>query len=271
MTSPNPNAARYETVTDAGPDAPWMTMVHGVSQDRRVFSAQVADFRGRFRLLLIDLPGHGLSTDIPGPYGLAEFASAIRATFAEVGVDRTHFWGTHLGAGAGLLLACREPGLFLSLVLEGPVFPGRTLPMVSGILARIAAIATEQGMDAARRVWWEEGAWFAAMRDNPACRGAEHRAIIEDFQGRPWLDAGLATRPIDPIDGLLAKLKVPVLIYNGEHDVPDFLQAADALEAALPACGRGIIPDAAGFPFWEFPDRVNAEVRSFLDSLPPSG
>lgn len=270
MTNENSAAARYETVVDAGPDAPWMTMVHGVSQDRRVFSAQVTAFRGRFRLLLIDLPGHGLSTDMPGPYGLAEFASAIRATFGEAGVECTHFWGTHLGAGAGLLLACRKPDLFLSLILEAPVFPGRPLPVVSGILARIAATATEQGMDAARRTWWEDGAWFAAMRDNPECRGEEHRAIIEDFQGRPWLDAGLATRPIDPIDGLLDDLTLPVLIYNGQHDVPDFLQAADALEAALSACVRRIVPDAAGFPFWEYPDRVNAEVRRFLGSLPPA-
>ncbi len=35
-------AARYETVSDAGPDGPWLTLVHGMSQDRRVFSAQVA-------------------------------------------------------------------------------------------------------------------------------------------------------------------------------------------------------------------------------------
>ncbi len=57
-------AARFEKVTRAAPDAPWITMVHGVSQNRRVFSAQVAAFGEDYRLLLIDLPGHGLSAEI---------------------------------------------------------------------------------------------------------------------------------------------------------------------------------------------------------------
>ena len=51
---------------------------------------------------------------------------------------------------------------------------------------------------------------------------------------------------------------------NGEHDLPDFFQAADNLSALLPNCRRTLIADGGGFPFWEFPERVNAEVRSFL-------
>lgn len=258
-------AARFEKVTRAAPDAPWITMVHGVSQDRRVFSAQVDAFGGDYRLLLIDLPGHGLSSEMTGPYGIAEFAASIEAAMAEAGVSRSHFWGTHIGAGAGLLLACRAPGLFQSLVLEGPVFPGRPLPAVSETLARIARTAREEGMAAARERWWEEGGWFAVMRARPGeCRAAEQRAIIADFAGGPWLDAGLTTRPLPPIDDALASLEIPALIMNGEKDLPDFIHVADQLEALLPKCRRSVIKEAGGFPLWEFPDPVNEAVRSFL-------
>jgi pimeloyl-ACP methyl ester carboxylesterase len=115
----------YELVLDAGPSAPWIVMVHGVSQDRRVFSAQVRDFSKAYRLMLIDLPGHGRSGALTGPYGLVEFASGIRAAVRNAGISRFHFLGTHIGAGAGLLLATRDPDLFASVLLEGPVFPGR--------------------------------------------------------------------------------------------------------------------------------------------------
>jgi pimeloyl-ACP methyl ester carboxylesterase len=267
MPASHASPARYETVTSAGRNAPWITMVHGVSQDRRVFSSQVEAFRSSFRLLLIDLPGHGRSSDLPGPYGLEEYAASIRAALRESAVERSHFWGTHLGAGAGLLLACRDPETFRSLVLEGPVFPGRPLPAVSEMLAEVARTARETGIEAAREKWWNEGGWFAVMRARPeACRAEEQRAMIDEFQGRPWLDAGLFGRPIEPIDGLLAKLDLPVLIMNGEHDLADFVEAAERLAAALPNCRRRVIEDAGGFPLWEFPGRVNAEVRRFLDS-----
>ncbi|NKB60230.1 MAG: alpha/beta fold hydrolase [Alphaproteobacteria bacterium] len=266
MPSDHPSLARYETITVAGPQAPWITMVHGVSQNRQLFSRQIEAFKADYQVILIDLPGHGLSSDIPGPYGLEEYASSIEGALNHAQVTQSHFWGTHLGAGTGLLLGCRQPEIFRSLILEGPVFPGRPLPSVNDTLADIATTAREKGIAAAREKWWQDGEWFDVMRANPKeCRAAEHRALIGEFGGQPWLDSGLASRPLPPIDTLLVELEIPVLIVNGEHEVPDFLDAADALEAALPNCRRATIPNAGGFPLWEFPARVNAKVRSFLE------
>ena len=235
-------AARYETVLDAGPTAPWLTLVHGMAQDRRVFSAQVAAFRESHRLLLVDLPGHGLSSALPGPYGLEEYAAAVGAALAGAGVERTHYWGTHTGAGVGLLLACREPERFASLVLEGPVIPGRLPPAVAEMLAQVGEIARRQGMDAARRHWWERSGWFAVMRGRPeAFRAEEQRAMTAEFEGGPWLDTR-APAPVAPIADLLAQLQLPVLIVNGEHDMSDFLQVAEELTHLLPHTRRAVIP-----------------------------
>ena len=265
MTINQTQPARYQVIASSRADAPWITMVHGVSQDHRVFDRQVDAFRDRYRLLLIDLPGHGLSSDLPGPYGLREFASSIDGALQAAGVAQCHFWGTHIGAGAGLFLACGKPRLFRSLILEGPVYPGRALPSVTQAIANIKRVAEQEGIEAAREIWWREGPWFSVMRARPEeCRAAEQRAIIDDFTGRPWLDAGLAPQPFAPVDDLLAQLETPVLIMNGEHDVAEFVEAADALEAVIPDCRRMVIEQAGGFPLWEFPERVNDAVRRFL-------
>jgi pimeloyl-ACP methyl ester carboxylesterase len=257
-------AARSERVTDAGPDAPWLTLVHGMSQHRGVFSAQVAAFRTRYRLLLIDLPGHGLSAGLPGPFGLAEYAASCRAALDDAGVARTHFWGTHTGAGVALLLAVREPARFAALVLEGPVLPGSPPPSVAQMLAEVGTLARGQGMEAARRHWWERSGWFAVMRERPGpARAAAQQAMVAEFPGAPWLDTG-APAPVTFALEDLASLQVPVLVVNGEHEVPDFLPARDALLAALPLAQGAVIPGGGGFPLWEQPDRVNAEVQRFL-------
>jgi pimeloyl-ACP methyl ester carboxylesterase len=260
-------AALYEAILDAGPAAPWLVMVHGVSQNRHAFSAQIPEFRGTHRLLLVDLPGHGLSSALPGPYGVEEYAASIAGAMDNAGVSDAVFWGTHLGAAAGLLLACRQSARFSALVLEGPVFPGRPMPGVSGVLAKVRETARAKGMAAARKVWWEEGGWFAVMRSRPReCRAAGQIAIVDQFEGAPWLDTGLIG-PIPPPDDDLRLLGKPVLIMNGEHDLPDFVAAADELSALLPDCRRAVIAEGGGFPFWEFPDRVNAAVRTFLAGL----
>lgn len=256
-----------ETVTKAGDQAPWIVMVHGVSQNRQLFSAQQQAFEKDYRLLLIDLPGHGESSDMSGPYGLVEFAAAIEAAMDSVGITCAHFWGTHLGAGAGLLLAARSAARFKTLILEGPVFPGKPLPAVASVLDNVRRAAREQGMNEAKKVWFNHSQWFAIMREHPEeCRAQEQWQIVSQFQGAPWLDTGLVS-PIDNIDDKLATLTIPTLIINGEHDLSDFLDVADQLERALAHCERASIIGGGGFPLWEYPEPVNTIVRDFMLGL----
>lgn len=261
--------AAHETIAEASSAAPWLVLVHGFSQDRRVFSAQVDAFRDRYRLLLIDLPGHGSSSALPGPYGHAELADAVDHTLDAVIAPGSScaFWGTHTGAALALLLACRSAARFNCLVLEGAVLPGRPMASVSAMYARMQRIAPAQGVEAARRAWFDEGEWFSVMRERPVeCRADAQRAIIADFSGRPWLEPG-APAPLQVDDAMLRTIDAPVLLYNGARDLADFLAAAEHLERILPRATRRVIPDAGGFPGWEFPDRVNPLVAGFLDPL----
>jgi pimeloyl-ACP methyl ester carboxylesterase len=166
-----------------------------------------------------------------------------------------------------LLLAARHPDRFQSLILEGPVLPDRPLPAVVRALNRTRAIARERGIEHARKQWFEESEWFAVMRRNPdECRAREQWEMVSEFRGGPWLDPGLA-QPVAPIADQLASLQVPTLIMNGQRDLADFLEVADELETLLPNCRRVSVPDGGGFPLWEYPDRVNAEVWRFLDPI----
>lgn len=254
----------FETITDAGPTAAWLTLVHGASQHSGLFSAQIDAFRSQYRLLLIDLPGHGGSTAMPGPYGFGEHAEAVLRAIDRAGVMQTHYWGTHTGAAAALLLAVRMPKRFLSLVLDGAVLPGVDVPSVTAAIARARATALERGLAAARDEWFETARWFDVIRAHPdACRAAEHRALIDVFGGGPWTST-IAPAPVAPVHDLLATLDVPVLLVNGEHDLADFIAMADVLEQRLPAVRRVVIPGGGGFPLWEFPVVVNAIVGDFL-------
>ena len=262
-------ATGYETVLKAGDTAPWLAMVHGMSGDHRVFSAQVAAFKARYRILLVDLPGHGLASDVPGPFGQIELAAHVAGALADAGAEPCHYWATHTGTALGLLLATERAGRFRSMILEGAVLPGHAMPSVDRELKRARDTARTAGVAAALKQWFDEAAWFDVMRAHPEdCRAAAHWAIVASFTGAPWLDTGAAA-PVAPIDGRLASLEVPVLLYNGEHDLADFVDVADRLEALLPRVRRATIAGAGGFPAWEFPARVNRLAEDFLSSLAP--
>jgi len=263
-------AAGYEAVVEAGGEAPWLVMVHGMTQNRRIFSAQVPAFRDRYRILLADLPGHGLSAELPGPYGHVELAAQVGQALEEAEVGHCHYWATHTGTSVGLLLAAERPDRFRSMILEGAVVPGRAMPSVDAALGRIREVARRDGMAAARRRWRTDGDWFDVMRRHPEeCRAEAHWAMIDDFSGAPWLYDGVAL-PVPPVDDRLRLIACPVLLCNGEHELPDFLDAAAFLADRLPNATRATIPRGGGFPGWEFPEPVNRLVRQFLARADPT-
>ena len=168
-------------------------MVHGMSQDHRVFDQQVEAFRGSYNIVLIDLPGHGLASGVAGPFGHIEFTRHVETVLDESDIGAVHYWGTHTGATVGLLLAARRPDLVRSLILEGPVVPGRNPSVVTDLVSEARAALAKGGISAARKVWWEVGVWFDYMRAHPVeCRAVQQREIVDAFGGAPWADTSSA-------------------------------------------------------------------------------
>ncbi len=252
----------YRTVTSAEA-ADWLVLVHGATQHSGLFDAQERWFAGRWNLLLVDLPGHGRSAALAGPFGIVEYAAAVREAIAGAGIEQFHFWGTHSGAAVGLALAAERPAIVRSLILEGALLPGQPLPYVDQAIAQARSIAREQGVAAARRWWFDTAEFFDLIRTDPiACRAAAHWDIISSFGGAPWT----CPKPPAALD-LSARLKdiaAPTLFVNGASDVPDFQEAAEMLAKQIPNSERVIISDAGGFPLWERPSIVNPIIDAWL-------
>ena len=258
----------HSTIVDAtgSENAPWLTMVHAASHDQRFFASQVAAFQQDYRLLLVDLPGHGKSAALPGPYGFEEYALAVLTAMDAAGVDATHYLGSHTGAAVALILATRHPARFSSLALEGPPLPGVDMPSVTEAYQRARATARRRGVEPALAEWFERGPWFEIIRSDPEGRRADaHWAMVSEFSALPWLDATPA-KPVAPLLDLLPAIRCPVLIINGEHDSGDFLRAAEEITRHLTRGEHLIVPGAGGFPLWEEPDAVNRRIRAHLQA-----
>src|SRR5262245_19841068 len=58
-------------------EGPAVVLLHGFTQDSRVWTTQLADLSDQFTVLAWDAPGAGQSSDPPSPYGIVDWADAL--------------------------------------------------------------------------------------------------------------------------------------------------------------------------------------------------
>lgn len=104
---------------------PWtvpetVVMVHGNSESSRAWTCWVPHLAGRYRVIRLDLPGFGASSEPPG-YGWSapELAADIGRFLDALGIARCHLIGAKYGGSACMQLAGDQPGRLLSLCLFG--------------------------------------------------------------------------------------------------------------------------------------------------------
>ena len=76
-------------------------------------------FQDRYRLILVDLRGHGKS-DVPANgYHMDVMAEDVIAVMDQLCIEKAHILGSSLGAEVGLSLAANHPTRVLSIILDG--------------------------------------------------------------------------------------------------------------------------------------------------------
>jgi pimeloyl-ACP methyl ester carboxylesterase len=102
-------------------DGPPLVLIHGLGDSNRTWRSVAPLLAARFRLFMVDLPGHGLSERPDAPYTLSWYADTIAAWMDAVGLRRAHVCGHSLGGGIAqwMLLGHRARVDRLALVSAG--------------------------------------------------------------------------------------------------------------------------------------------------------
>ncbi len=112
-------------------------MLHGSGASYRVFSAQFESaLPEHFRLIAIDLPGHGRSDDFSEPhigYTLPALAETIAGLFPDLGFERASVFGWSLGGHIAMEMMARLPQRLSGVMIAGAP------PIDSGPLGTLSA------------------------------------------------------------------------------------------------------------------------------------
>lgn len=227
------------------PDGPPLVLLHGATETFRVsWKRLIEPLSARYRVIGIDLRGHGRSTNPADALDLRRMADDVADGLDALGVPTAHICGFSGGASTTLFFGLRHPQRARSLVL------------ISNNFARdVARLKSDfWSPDAIRQ---RDPLWLQGM-------AAWHAVPAETLLG--WWEAEDQVRP-DFTPAELAALQMPVLVVGGDRDpvvpldqtIRLFQALSNGQLAILPGVGHGAPHRAA--------DWLDALLGTFIDGV----
>ena len=243
----------------AGPiDAPRIVFIHGTRLTRAMWRPQFAALEDEFRVIAVDLPGHGSSAG--EHFSLASAAASVVTAIEAEGGRPAVLVGLSLGGYVAMELAATRPELVRGLVLSGA-----TAEPVGLRSAPYRALAWAMGrFDGPRLV--ALNTWFFRTR-YPA--GIADPIVAGGF----WSTAGAeALRSLvgERFAPRLAAYPGPTLILNGAYDLP-FRRTADTFARVARQPRRVRLARATHLANLDRPAAFSEAVRRFVRSLDAPG
>ncbi|MCL6543926.1 MAG: alpha/beta hydrolase [Bryobacteraceae bacterium] len=119
----------------AGRGAHTVVLIHGWTCDHTLWDAQMEALKRRYRVIALDLPGHGRSGAAP-EYSMKRFARAVNAVMAKENVRQAVLAGHSMGGAVMLEFARLYQEQVLAIVAVDAIFPE---PEAARSLASLAA------------------------------------------------------------------------------------------------------------------------------------
>lgn len=250
-----------------GNAAATLILIHGWACDSSFFSEQIKPFSATYRVIAIDLPGHGESQAASTPLTMDLFAQAVEAVRLDAKAVKPVLIGHSMGAAVARQHARLYPHTDSALIfLDGSIFqlpPG------------------EQD-----RQRWSEMITAMAKSFGPANEKAARERAISVFLSNMYSDSTsrelriqilgkvLATSPETAEDAMLSMadlnlwrddaIDLPVLALRaGQRKPPN---EVPYLKSLFPRIQYKFMPGVSHFLMLEKPIEVNAEINTFLRS-----
>jgi len=245
-----------------------LVLLHGWGLNLGVWDGLTRALTRRFRVIAIDLPGHGRSDWDPKAATPAAQAWRVHETLAPL-TERYFLLGWSLGGQFALDLAAAMPAGIERLVLVAttPKFlaaPGWRCGMAPALLTRLAA-ALRAGRDGAVDDFLALCARGSAPRTTRKVLGQLRRALTQHGAAHPEaLANGLERLKESDLLPALPLLRVPALVIAGEHDRITRAAASRTLAARLEDARYVEFARAAHAPFLSHPARFTATICEFL-------
>jgi pimeloyl-ACP methyl ester carboxylesterase len=252
-------------------DAMPLLLIHGSLGSLHMWEGWVGELKDRYRLISVDLPGHGLTGGWPrGDYTIEAYTDFIEVLADTLNLDRFAIAGHSMGGAVAWSFAATRPERVSQLILvDSAGYPRDGQPPLPIRLARMPVVG-------------DIGIYFKPDRivrrsleeiyADPVMITPERLRRFGDLQRFPGNRSATVQRartqdPLDPTP--LRRLDVPTLIVWGAQD--RWIPIADAFrfQADIKGAKLAIFEKPGHDPMEEDPKGTAAAVAAFLPTAPP--
>ena len=257
---------------DLGQGLP-LIFIHGFGASMDTWRLLVKDLRDEFRLVFLDLRGHGYSArPRDSRYSIQDHADAVFALMEHLGLNSAVLVGHSLGSGVALLAALNEhsrPTRLVSKVvlLAGSAHPEQLnffgwwlgVPAIAWLATQLTPASFLTRM-ALRHAFHDP----AKVTDSLIELYAKYQRIPGTIYALMWTVRSFIAADIDLVRRSLSQIQIPVLNILGEHDRIVPRSTAEALRNLLPQYRLEIIDGVGHVPQEECPEAVVRLIRKFV-------
>ncbi len=237
---------------------PAVVFLHPVGLDGSTWDGIAAQFEPRFKIILLDLPGHGRSPRLADGARIPDYAEAVKRTLDDLGVNRPIVVGGSFGGMIALTLALNHPDSAKALVISA--CPHRTPAADRAMVAKRGEDGFAGGMasvvEATLTRWFTPG-----FRGSATVQECRRRLLADDVAG--WKAGWYAISAYD-VRPRLPELKVPVLCVAGRDDASVPLPVIQEMAAEIPGARITIIQNGPHMLHIEQPDAFSDAIAGFL-------
>lgn len=243
---------------DYGNGAP-LLLVHGLGSSTRDWEYQIPALAQHYRVIALDVRGHGRSDKPRGAYRIADFADDVAALIEYLQLPPVHLVGISMGGMIGFQLGVDRPELLRSLTIvnSGPEVkaksPGDWLEIAKRwTLARVLSLETI--------------AKALAKLLFPKPEQAELRRKVEERWPQNDKHAYLAS--LDAIIGWgvrerLQRITCPTLVISADRDYTPVERKREYV-AEMPNARLLVIKNSRHATPLDQPERFNSALLAFL-------
>lgn len=244
-------------------EGPVLVFIHGLGENSASWEHQIKFFSRTFRVVAMDLRGHGRSDDGKTFITMKSFADDVIALLSQLHINKAHFIGHSMGGLINQQIAVDYPERMLTMTLSDAAGFYPPPFATTGLEERLKRLET-LSMDE-----------VAAAIANVACRPEAPEDIKESIRKmfaanrrEPYRQSTISTLQAD-YRQFHAQMLVPALILVGEFDQTTPLEYAQYLNKALLGSKLQILPDAAHMTKLENPEAYNKALAEFLVPFEP--
>lgn len=244
-----------------------LVFVHGGMANRSFFDRQLQTFAGRYRVIALDLAGHGESGANRKTWSMEAFGADVKAVADAENLTRVILFGNSLGGPAAIEAALLLPGRVLGVVgidtfqdIGHPETPE---------YARLSADAARKRTEALRADF--RGAMkdmmkmlFHADADAALVADVERRMLRASPEATFAMLAGIEGYDSTPS---ARKLTVPLRTINGDLYPTD----VERIRKIKPDFDAVVLPHTGHYPMLERPEEFNRHVERVAEELTKRG